>query len=147
MKKIILLIILNLALYVNGQNRGEIISLINQYSEDVEELDYDLNFIETKLNPAILKVEKMTCENNDIELFDHLLDMAIKTKDTSRNSAHINVIAGVFTCKPELVEKKVKEKDKDDYLISSLWLGFMELKKEEIENYEELADRLSLLSE
>ena len=147
MKKIIALIILTFSLSVNGQNRKEIISLMNEYAENYGKPNYSFDFVDTKLNPAILKVEKLTCENNDSELFDCFLEMILKTKG-SANETPADILGGVFIYKPEFVEKRVTEKYKDEFLINILEFGFGNRtydKKEEIKNYAELEKRLNRL--
>jgi len=104
-------------------------------------------FLETKLNPAILKVKKLTCENNDSELFDCFLEMILKTKG-SADETPADILGGVFICKPEFVEKRLTEKYKDEFLINILEFGFGNRtydKREEIENYAELEKRLNRL--
>ena len=147
MKKIIALIILTFALSVNGQNREEIISLMNEYAENYGKQNYSFDFVDTKLNPAILKVEKLTCEKNDSELFNCFLEMILKTKG-SADETPSDILGGIFICKPELVEKLLTEKYKDNFLINILEFGFGNRtydRKEEIENYAELEKRLNRL--
>ena len=147
MKKIIALIILTFTLSVNGQNRGQIISLMNEYAENYGKPNYSFDFVDTKLNPAIIKVEKLTCENNDSELFDCFLEMILKTKG-SADETPSDILGGIFICKPEFVEKRLTEKYKDDFLINILEFGFGNRtydRKEEIKNYTELKKRLNRL--
>ncbi|MFH4966565.1 hypothetical protein V8G61_00055 [Gaetbulibacter sp. M240] len=101
--------------------------------------------MDTKLNPAILKVEKLTCENDDVELFDNFIEMILKTKG-SANETPADVLGGVFICKPKLVENRLTEKYKDQFLLNILEFGFGNRtydKKGEIENYAELEKRLN----
>ena len=147
MKKIIALIILTFTLSVNGQNREQIISLMNEYAENYGKPNYSFDFVDTKLNPAIIKVEKLTCENNDLELFDCFLEMILKTKG-SADETPSDILGGIFICKPEFVEKRLTEKYKDDFLINILEFGFGNRtygRKEEIKNYTELEKRLNRL--
>jgi hypothetical protein len=120
---------------------------MNEYAENYGKSHYSLDFVYTKLNPAILKVEKLTCENNDSELFDCFLEMILKTKG-SADETPSDILGGIFICKPEFVEKRLTEKYKDDFLINILEFGFGNRtydRKEEIENYAELEKRLNRL--
>ena len=147
MKKIIALIILTFSLSVNGQDRKEIISLMKEYAENYGKPNYSFDFVDTKLNPAILNVEKLTCEKNDTELFDCFLEMILKTKG-SADEKPSDILGGIFICRPELVENRLTEKYKDEFLINILEFGFENRtydRKKEIENYAELEKRLNLL--
>ena len=75
----------------------------------MENQNYGFDFVDTKLNPAIIKVEKLTCENNDSELFDCFLEMILKTKG-SADETPSDILGGIFICKPEFVEKRLTEK-------------------------------------
>ena len=147
MRKITVLIILTFSLSANGQNRKEIISLMNEYAENYGKPIYSFDFVDTKLIPAILKVEKLTCENNDTELFDCFIEMILKTKG-SANETPSDILGGIFICKPEFIEKRLTNKYKDKFLINLLEFGFGNRtydRKEEIENYAELEKRLNQL--
>lgn len=147
MRKIIALIILTFSLSVSGQNKEEIISLMNEYAENYGKPNYSFDFVDTKLNPTILKIEKLTCENNDTELFDCFVEMILKTKG-SADETPSDILGGIFICKPELVEKRLAEKYKDKFLINLLEFGFKNRtydRKDEIENYTELEKRLNRL--
>ena len=147
MKKITTLIILTFTVIVNGQNREEIVSLMNEYAENYGKPNYSFDFVDTKLNPAILKVERLTCENDDYELFDSFLQMILKTKG-SADETPSNILAGVFICKPKFVERQLTEKYKNEFMINILEFGFQNRtygRKEEIENYAELEKILNRL--
>lgn len=147
MKNIIAIIILTFSIALNGQNREEIISLMNEYAENYGKPNYSFDFVDYKLNPAIIKVEKLTCENNDTDLFDCFLKMILKTTG-SANETPSDILGGIFICNPELVENRLTGKYKDEFLINILEFGFGNRtydKKEEIENYAELQKRLNRL--
>ncbi|MFC0875772.1 hypothetical protein ACE01N_04215 [Saccharicrinis sp. FJH2] len=148
MKRVIPLLIIIFTLSANGQNREEIISLMNEYGENYGKPNYSFDFIDGKLNPGIIKIEKIICENNDTILFDCFLEMILKTKD-SANETPSNILGGIFICNPGLVKNRLTEKYKDEFLINLLEFGFNNRtydRKEEIKNYAELEKQLNQLN-
>lgn len=148
-KNVITLLFLIISMAINGQDREEIISLMNEYTENYGKPNYSFQFVDTTLNPAIVNIEHLVCENNDTELFDQFIEMNLKTKG-SADETSADILGGIFICRPELVEDRLKDTYKDEFLISILELGFGNRtfdKKEEIENYRELEKRLNRLLE
>lgn len=120
---------------------------MRDYSNNYGKPNYSFDFVDNKLNPAILKVEKLTCENNDVELFDNFIEMILKTKG-SANETPADILGGVFICKPKLVENRLTKKYKDEFLINILEFGFGNRtydRQDEIKNYADLKKRLNLL--
>ncbi len=149
MKNILILIILTISLSISGQNREEIILLMNEYGANHEKSNYDIEFVDAKLNPAILKIENLICEAIDEELFDQFLEMILKTKD-SADETPSEVLGGIFICQAAFVEKRLAEKYKDKFLINMLEFGFRNRtynKKEEIQDFAELEKILKRIIE
>ncbi len=147
MKKLITVIIITLSLTVFGQDKKEILKIMNDYTDNYGKSDYSHEYIDTKLNPALLKLEKITCDGKDCGLLNSFLKMLIKTKG-SANELPADVLAGIFICKPEAVQKYLTQVYKDEYLKNILEFGFgnRTYKKEnEIENYSILKERLDRL--
>lgn len=147
MKKIIVFLVLTLTLSVPAQNRAEIISVMNAYTQNYGKPNYSFAFVDHRLNPALLKIEKLVCENNDSALFDCFIEMVLITKG-SANEVPSEVLGGIFICQPEFVEKRLTEKYKDRFLLNLLEFGFGNRtydRKKEIANYAALEERLKRL--
>jgi hypothetical protein len=147
MKKLITLTILTLTLTVSGQNKEAILKTITEYTNNYGNSGYSHEYVDTKLNPALLRLEKLTCGGNDFELLDRFLQMLSKTKG-SANEVPSDVLAGIFICKPEAVQKYLTQVYKDPYFKNILEFGFGNKtyrKEHEIENYSVLKKRLDNL--
>jgi len=137
MEKLIISIILTLSLTVCGQTKEEILMIMTDYSDNYENSEYSYDYVDAKLNPALLKLEKLICEGKNFELFNNFLKMLTKTKG-SANELPADVLAGIFICKPETVQKYLTQSYEDQYLKDILDFGFENKtynRENEIENY------------
>jgi len=100
------------------------------------------------LEPAILKVKKLTCENNDFELFDNFIEMVLKIREEESGYSN-EAIFKILTCKPKFVEKRLTEKYKDEFLVMPLILEYQFAleEEEELENNLELKESMKRLQE
>ncbi len=147
MKNLFTIIILTLTFAVHGQSKKEILTIITDYTDNYGNSEYSHEYVDTKLNPALLRLEKLTCEGKDFELLNSFLKMLSKTKG-SANELPADVLAGIFICKPEAVDKYLTQVYKDIDLVYLLEFGFENRtygKKEEIKNYARLKKRLNQL--
>ena len=146
-KTFVLLIVLTFSLAVNGQSKKELKSIMNEYAQNYGKPNYGKKFIHEKLNPTLLKVEKFTCENTDMELLNTFLKMLLKTSG-SANELPANILGGIFICKPEPIQKYLKQIYTEKYFKEMLELGFKNRthnKQNGIENYAQLKKRLEYL--
>ena len=128
-----------------GQTRYEIIVTMNEYSENKGNVPYNKNFTEEKLNPALIKLQSLTCNGGDERLFNYFLEMIIDTKN-SANEVPADILAEIFVCRTELVEKCLNYKYKDYFLIELLDFGFKNINhKIKVPNYTDLQKRLNKL--
>lgn len=149
MKSNITFIFLIISFTLNAQNKKEIISLMEGYANNYSQPNYNHEFVDTTLNPALTKLKKLTCESNDYTLLNHFIKMLLKTKG-SANETPPTILAEIFICKPEAIEKYLKQVYTDKYLKDLLILGFNNNtndKKEEIVNYSRLKKRLKTITQ
>ncbi len=149
MKSSITFIILIISFALNAQNKKEIISLMEEYANSYSQPNYNHEFVNTTLNPALKKLEKLICKYNDYTLLNNFIKMLLKTKG-SANEIPPTILGGIFICKPEAIEKYLKQIYTDKYLKDLLILGFNNNtndKKEEIINYSRLKKRLNTITQ
>jgi hypothetical protein len=140
MKTTLMLFFISFPLFLFGQERSEIISILKEYSKNVGKPGYQHQYVDDKLNPALFKLEKIVCANNDRELFEHFLDMVVASTG-SANETPSDVLGGIFICRTTLVELELKGKYKNSGLIEELSFGFANRTfdaKERTSNYNEL---------
>lgn len=146
-KTLILLISIFFSLTINGQNKEELISIMNEYSENYGKPNYKENFIIEKLNPTILKVEELSCKTKDFSLLNTFLKMLSKTKN-STDKFYTDILGGIFICNPEPIHKYLTQIYREKYFKDILKTGFENKtlnKKQEIGNYEILQKKLDRL--
>lgn len=147
MKNIFILILITISLTVNGQNKNELEFIMNDYAENYGKPNYGEKFVIEKLNPTILEVERFTCESKDMGLLDIFLKMISKTKG-STDELQADVLAGMFICKSESIQKYIEQIYTEKYFKEMLELGFKNRthnKQSEIVNYSFLKKRLEYL--
>lgn len=128
-----------------GQTRYEIIVTMNEYSENKGNISYNINFTEEKLNPALIKLQSLTCKGGDEQLFDYFLEMILDTTG-SANEVPADVLAEIFICRTELVENRLNGKYKNDFLNELLKFGFKNITSHnKIANQSELEKRINKL--
>ena len=141
------IICLTLSLVMSGQNKEEILTIMTDYANTYGNSEYSHEYVDTKLNPALLKLEKLICEEKDFGLLNSFLKMLTKTKG-SANELPTDVLAGIFICEPEAIQKYLTHVYKDDYLKNILEFGFGNktyAKENNIKNYSILKERLDRL--
>ena len=146
-KALILIIAIIFSATINGQTKDEIHSILEEYSKNYGKPNYGQEFVNTKLNPAILKVEELVCEENDIEFMSGFLEMLLKTKGVN-NEVAINSLGGIFICNSEIIYKYYEQIYPDKYLREILKVGFENKtadRIDEIDNYIFLRKRLNHL--
>lgn len=144
MTKILTLTFTLFSVFSFGQNRTEIISILKEYSENIGKQNYNHEFVDEKLNPSLVKLEEIVCENKDKDLFEYFLNMLIASSG-SANETPADVLGGIFICQTDLVEYELKGKYKLDNLLEYLSFGFENRTfqiKNKISNYTELKLRL-----
>lgn len=147
MKNILSFLFISFSLFSFGQQRAEIISILDEYSKNVGKPGYRHQFVDDKLNPALSALEKIVCEKNDKELFEHFLDMVIASA-ASANETPGDVLGGIFICRTALVESALKGKYQDPDLIEALNFGFANRTfdaRDRPANYNELKRRLKAI--
>ncbi len=140
-------LILTLTFTGNAQNKEQIATIMADYSNNYGNPEYSHEYADTVLNPALLKLEQLTCEGNDFGLLNDFLKMLSKTKG-SANEVPANVLGGIFICKPEAVDKYLTQVYKDKELVYLLEFGFENRtydKKDRVKNYSKLKERLNRL--
>ena len=148
MNKIITFTFLLFSIFSFGQNRNEIIKTMKEYSTNIGKPNYSHEFVDKRLNPALIKLETIVCENKDKELFEYFLDMIIVTSG-SANETPADVIGGIFICQSDLVAFELNGKYKFETLIEDLNFGFANRTfdvKDRTSNYKELKLRLKEIS-
>jgi hypothetical protein len=145
MKIIFTLFVFVISVNLFGQTRSEIIVTMNEYSENKGNVPYNINFTEEKLNPALIKLQSLTCKAGDEKLFDSFLEMILKTTG-SANEVPADVLAEIFICRTELVENRLNGKYKNDFLTELLEFGFKNITHQnKIANQSELEKRINKL--
>lgn len=129
----------------SGQARESIVVMLHEYSQNIGKPGFDHNFVDDRLNPALQELEKIVCRDQDQQLFERFLDM-MRATSGSANETPADVLAGIFVCRPDMVEFALKGKYNDDYLLEMLDSGFLNITSaEKPANYPELQLRLASL--
>lgn len=145
MKIIFTFFVLFISVNLFGQTRSEIIVTMNEYSENKGNVPYNINFTEEKLNPALIKLQSLTCKGGDEQLLDYFLEMILNTTG-SANEVPADVLAEIFICRTELLESRLNGKYKNDFLTELLEFGFKNITHQnKITNQSELEKRINQL--
>lgn len=62
MKILFTILVFVISVNLFGQTRYEIVVTMNEYSENKGNVPYNKNFTEEKLNPALIKLQSLTCK-------------------------------------------------------------------------------------
>ena len=118
----------------------KLFQLLRNIRRILEKPNYSYEFVDKRLNPALIKLEKIVCENTDKELFENFLEMIVATYG-SANETPDDILGGIFICQSYLVAIELKGKYNNQDLIDALKFGFdnrtFEI-KDRTSNYSEL---------
>lgn len=130
-----------------GQSKYDIISLMEYYGNNYGKDVCDSEFVESKIHPALKKLESIVCKNKDVQLFDCFLEMLLETQG-SADEEPCTILGSIYICQPELVEAKFKKEETEEHLLDLLEFGFGNAafnRENEIENYKELKSSIAKL--
>ncbi|MBF4466530.1 hypothetical protein [Flavobacterium sp. LC2016-12] len=106
------------------QTKNECIKVLLDYSTNYGKPEYTFDYVDTKLNPTLTKVQTIICETNDKELLEKFFEMIIKSSG-SANEYPADVLGNIFICNPEIVEEQLKGKFKNEMVFEYLEFGFL----------------------
>lgn len=105
------------------QTKEECIKIITNYANNYNKPEFSFDYVDKRLNPTLTKIQSIICETKDKHLLEKFLEMIIKSSG-SANENPADVLANIFICNPEIVEKQLKGKYKNHILFDYLELGF-----------------------
>ena len=147
MAKPLVFFLLIITMGIHGQQKKDIKSILASYEKNHGSTEYGKEYITHTLNPALLQLESHICTQNEFGLIDDFLKMLLHTKD-STNELPANVLAGIFICKPEPIDKYISQLFPERDLVDLLAKGFKNRtnqKEKSIKNYDLLQKRLQRL--
>lgn len=149
MKRTLTLLLIAFSLSVSAQERSEIIAILKEYTQHAGKTGYQHRYVDEKLNPILLQLEKKLCEKPDDDVLERFLDMIIASAG-SANETPGDVLAGLFICRPDWVARALQGKYKDQGLMEELKFGFANRTfdpKDRPSNYGQLKRRLEKMDE
>ena len=142
--KVIIFILIISFQGIAQNDREHIIKVMREYRSHYNEKGYQHEFVDVVLNPALDKVQRLVCQNNDGELFDCFINTILDSKG-SANETPSHVLGRIFICQPHLVVNRLKECYNDVFLVNSLDFGFKSItykRETQFKNFKSLEKQL-----